>query len=190
MESLIPEYGAFDHIRERSGSSLAGISPSNTYQCGDGRYVVIAGNSDGIFKRLMLAIGRPDLSEDPALARNDGRVKQNDLLDRTIGDWVSTRALDEVLSVMEHANVPSGSVYTAADISKDPHYQARGMIERETLPDGSIIDLPGIVPKLSGTPGKTNWVGPALGAHTDEVLRSLGFDSEKIDRLRTAGVIG
>jgi len=189
MESLIPEYAAQGHIRERSGSSLAGISPSNTYQCGDGQYVVIAGNSDSIFKRLMLAIGRPDLAEDQALARNDGRVQQNDMLDKTIGDWTAARPLEDVLAKMASANVPCGSVYTAADIAKDPHYHARGMIETETLPDGSAIDLPGIVPKLSVTPGKTSWVGPALGAHTDEVLKSLGFDSEKIAHLRATGVI-
>lgn len=189
MESLIPEYAAQGHIRERNGSSLAGISPSNTYQCADGQYVVIAGNSDSIFKRLMLAIGRPDLAEDSSLARNDGRVQQNDMLDNTIGDWTKARPLEDVLAVMASANVPSGSVYTAADIANDPHYRARGMIQTARLPDGSAIDLPGIVPKLSGTPGKTSWVGPALGAHTDEVLQSLGFDSENISRLRATGVI-
>jgi formyl-CoA transferase len=189
MESLIPEYAALGHIRERNGSSLAGISPSNTYPCGDGQYVVIAGNSDSIFKRLMLAIGRPDLAEDQALARNDGRVQQNDMLDKAIGNWTAERPLADVLAVMASANVPSGSVYTAADIAKDPHYHARGMIETETLPDGTAIDLPGIVPKLSGSPGKTSWVGPQLGAHTDEVLQSLGIGAEHINHLRATGVI-
>ena len=149
MESLVPEYAAFGHVRERSRASLPGISPSNTYPCGDGRYVVIAGNGDAIFKRLMSAIGRDDLGNDPELARNDGRVQHNDKLDAAISEWTSKRELDEILSVLEAAEVPCGRVYTAADIAQDPHYKAREMIQRHELPDGEPIELPGIVPKLS-----------------------------------------
>jgi crotonobetainyl-CoA:carnitine CoA-transferase CaiB-like acyl-CoA transferase len=189
MESLVPEYAAFGHVRERSGASLPGISPSNTYLCADGSYVVIAGNSDAIFRRLMKAIGRNDLGEDPELARNEGRVKYNDQLDAAISAWTGGRTLDEVLSLLEAAEVPAGRVYTAADIVEDRHYQAREMIERHTMPDGQPIDLPGIVPKLSQTPGRTRWVGPQLGAHTEEVLASLGIGAEEFQRLRDSGVV-
>lgn len=189
MESLVPEYSEFGFVRERAGSSLPGISPSNTYRCGDGRYVVIAGNGDAIFKRLMNTIGRADLADDPELARNDGRVKQNEKLDAAISMWTAARSLDDALSVLEAADVPSGRVYTAADIVEDPHYRARDMIERHVLPDGKPIDLPGIVPKLSETPGQTMWVGPALGEHTEEVLASIGVIGDEFDQLRAAGVV-
>ena len=189
MESLVPEYAAFGHVRERSGASLPGISPSNTYLCADGRYVVIAGNGDAIFKRLMKAIGRNDLGEDPDLARNDGRVKHNEKLDAAISAWTAQHTLDEVLHILEAAEVPSGRVYTAADIVDDAHYQAREMIQRHTLPDGQPVDLPGIVPKLSETPGQTRWVGPKLGAHTEEVLASIGIRGEAFERLRANGVV-
>ncbi|MDB5775673.1 MAG: L-carnitine dehydratase/bile acid-inducible protein [Herbaspirillum sp.] len=189
MESLIPEYAAFDFVRERTGASFPGISPSSTYLCRDGLYVIIAGNGDSIFKRLMHAMGRADLAEDPALARNDGRVLHNDMIDAAITDWTTQHDLDHILQVLEAADVPSSRVYTAADIHSDPHYRARNMIERHTLPDGQPIDLPGVVPKLSATPGKTNWVGPELGQHTDEILAALGRSAEDIARLRNDGVI-
>ena len=189
MESLVPEYAEFGHVRERTGSSLPGISPSNTYLCGDGRYVVIAGNGDAIFKRLMAAMGRDDLGNDPALARNDGRVTQNAMLDAVITEWTLERTLEQVLAILELAEVPVGRVYTAADIAQDAHYEARGMIQQHQLPDGEPISLPGIVPKLSATPGQTRWVGPELGAHTYEVLASIGIDADQVDRLRTRGVV-
>ena len=189
MESLIPEFAAFGHVRERTGASLPGISPSNTYPCKDGRYVIIAGNSDSIFKRLMNAIGRADLANDPALARNDGRVKQNDMLDEAITAWTSRQGLDEVLEVLEKAEVPNGRIYTAADIHADPHYKARQMIEKQAMPDGTPIEIPGVVPKLSQTPGGTRWLGPALGQHTEEVLASIGIRGEAVEQLRRDGVI-
>lgn len=189
MESLIPEYAATGFVRGRSGASLPGIAPSNTYACRDGQYVVVAGNGDGIFRRLMAAIGRPDLAADPALAHNEGRAAQAAMLDEVIGGWTAQRDLPEVLALLEAAEVPSGRVYTAADIHADPHVRARAMIERHTLPDGAPIDLPGIVPKLSATPGRTRWVGPTLGEHTDAVLESLGIDAAGRQALRSRGVI-
>ena len=189
MESLIPEFSYFGHIRERTGASLPGISPSNTYLCKDGRYVIIAGNGDGIFKRLMHAMGRADLAEDPKLARNDGRVQHNDMLDEAITQWTSQHDLEHVLRVLDEADVPSGRIYTAADIHKDPHYHARGMIESAKLPNGDPFDLPGIVPKLSATPGATKWIGPKLGEHTDEVLAAIGISAERIAELRAQSVI-
>lgn len=189
MESLIPEFSAFGHVRERTGASLPGIAPSNTYPCKDGRYVIIAGNSDSIYKRLMNAIGRPDLAEDPRLARNDGRVKFTDLLDGAISGWTTQHDLDHVLAVLEKAAVPSGRIYTAADIDADPHYRARDMIERHALPNGDDVEFPGVVPKLSATPGRTRWLGPKLGEHTDEVLASIGFNAAAREELRAQGVI-
>jgi formyl-CoA transferase len=189
MESLLPEYAALGHVRERSGASLPGISPSNTYRCGDGRYVVIAGNGDAIFKRLMTAIGRDDLANDPELAGNDGRVRRNDELDDAILAWTSRHRLEEILPVLEASEVPCGRVYTAADIAADPHYQARQMFDQHRLPDGKPIELPGVVPKLSATPGRTHWIGPRLGEHTEEVLASLGIDINAVKALRARGVV-
>lgn len=189
MESLIPEYAESGFVRERTGSTLPGISPSNTYACKDARYVIIAGNGDSIYKRLMHAIGRADLAEDPRLAHNEGRVQHNDLIDDAILQWTMRHDLDHVLAVLDRAAVPSSRVYDAADIHRDPQYRARDMIQQFSLPDGASIDLPGVVPKLSATPGKTNWVGPELGEHTDEVLASIGIDAEQAARLRALGVI-
>ena len=188
MESMLPEYGMGGFVRERSGASLPGIVPSNTYPCRDGKYVVIGANADSIFKRMMRAIGRPDLADDPALAGNDGRVKRTEELDGVIGEWTSRHSLDEVLAVLEKAEVPSGRIYSIADIAADLHYQARGMIERHKLGDGELL-LPGLVPKLSRTPGATRWIGPRLGEHTDEVLASLGYDAEGIAALRKSRAV-
>ena len=170
MESLVPEYAADGFVRGRSGASLPGISPSNTYLCHDGAHVVIAGNGDALFRRLMTAIGRDDLAADPALAGNDGRVARNDELDAAIGHWTGCRTIDEVITILEATAVPVGRIYTAADICRDSHYAARGMIEQHILPDGSAISVPGIVPKLSATPGRTRWLGPRLGQHDAEFL--------------------
>ena len=189
MESMLPEYGLGGFVRERTGASLPGIVPSNTYPCKDGKYVVIGANADSIFKRMMRAIGRADLADDPSLATNDGRVKRTAELDTVIGEWTSRHSLDEALQVLDEAEVPSGRIYSIADIVADMHYQARGMIERHKLGDHDLL-LPGIVPKLSDTPGSTKWVGPRLGEHTSEVLAGLGFGTEKIAELRARGVVG
>ncbi len=188
MESMLPEYGLTGLVRERAGSALPGIVPSNTYLCGDGRYVVIGANGDAIFKRLMRMMGREDLADDPGLATNDLRVKRTEELDRVIGEWTATVDLDTALEKLKGAEVPSGRIYSIADIVADLHYQARGMIERHKLGDRDLL-LPGIVPKLSATPGGTRWLGPRLGEHTDEVLASLGYDAARIAALRAAGVL-
>lgn len=189
MESLVPEYDMLGHVRERSGGALTGIAPSNTYPTADGAYVVIAGNSDPIFKRLMAAIGRSDLGEDPAFAHNDGRAIQCNLLDEAISQWSSRHPIDFVLDTLEKAEVPAGRIYSVADIVADPHYLARGMILDADLPGGASVKMPGIVPKMSDTPGNVNWQGPSLGQHTQAVLGDLGLSEETIQRLKDGGVV-
>jgi crotonobetainyl-CoA:carnitine CoA-transferase CaiB-like acyl-CoA transferase len=189
MESLVPEYDLLGHVRERSGGALPGIAPSNTYPTRDGAYVVIAGNSNPIFKRLMNVIGRPDLAEDPAFAQNDGRAAQSALLDAAIAGWTSANSIENVLSALEETGVPAGRIYSAADIVADPHYQARGMILSAELPGGTQVKMPGIVPKLSDTPGEVRWQGPALGEHTSAVLAELGIAAADIQRMKNEGVV-
>ena len=189
MESLIPEYSASGHVRERTGSSLPGIVPSNTYPCLDGAYVIIAGNGDSIYKRLMRAIGRPELADDPRFAHNDGRAQHAELLDAAIGAWTGGHLLADVLTTLEAASVPSGPIYTAADIHADPHFRARDMLEAHALPGGLDVDFPGAVPKMSATPGRTRWLGPKLGEHTDEILAGLGITTERLAELKTQGVV-
>ena len=189
MESVLPEYDMFGFVRERSGASLPGIVPSNTYVTRDNKYVVIGANADAIFKRMMNAIGRPDLANDPALAHNDGRVARTDEIEKVIGDWVAANDLDHVLAVLEKAEVPSGKIFDIADIVHDAHYQAREMIRSHRLKDGKSVKLPGIVPKLSESPGDTRWVGPDLGEHTAEVLSRLGYDEAQQKELKKRGVI-
>ncbi|MGZ5062300.1 MAG: CaiB/BaiF CoA transferase family protein [Usitatibacter sp.] len=189
MESMLPEFGLGGFVRERTGASLPGIVPSNTYPCRDAKYVVIGANADSIFKRMMRAIGRGDLADDPSLATNDGRVARTEELDQAIAEWTARHDLDQVLAILEKAEVPSGRIYSIADIAADLHYRARGMIESHRLGEQELL-LPGIVPKLSRTPGSTEWIGPRLGEHTDEVLGGLGYDEARIAALRASGVIG
>ena len=184
MESTLPEFDMFGVVRERTGTNLTGIVPSNTYLSRDGQHVVIAANGDSIFKRLMSAIGRPDLADDASLADNAGRARRADELDSVIGTWAAQHDVAEVLRVLDAAQVPNGKTFSIADIVKDPQYLARDMIRQYTLKDGTPLKLPGIVPKLSETPGDTDWVGPELGEHTEEVLRRIGYSDEHIARLR------
>lgn len=172
MESLLPEYSAFGVVRAPAGSALPGIAPSNAYACRDG-HVLVAGNGDSIFKRLMTAIGRDDLGADPQLAGNAGRVARVAEIDGAIGAWTAARSVAEVLDALNAAQVPAGRIYTAKDIAEDPHYRARGMVERITLRDGLVLDVPGIVPKLSLTPGRIGAPAPALGEHTESVKKAL-----------------
>ncbi len=189
MESLVPEYDLLGHVRQRSGGALPGIAPSNTYPTRDGEYVVIAGNSDPIYQRLMRLIGRTDLADDPVFAHNDGRAARSALLDAAIAGWTSSLPIDAVLAALEGAAVPAGRIYSVADIVADPHYQARDMLLDARLPDGTAVKMPGIVPKLSATPGEVRWQGPGLGEHTDTVLRGLGLDEAEIGRLRRDEVV-
>ncbi|HSU76338.1 MAG TPA: CaiB/BaiF CoA-transferase family protein [Burkholderiales bacterium] len=189
MESLLPEYDAQGYVRERSGSALPGIAPSNLYPCSDGTYVLIAGNADSLYRRLMSAIDRTDLRDDPALARNDGRAAQMQRIDDAIAEWTRRRTQSEVLAAMAAAEVPAGRIYTAADIAADPHYLARGMLERITAADGEPLKVPGVIPKLSRTPGAIRTPAPRLGEHTDEVLREIGYGDAEISRLREANVV-
>ncbi|GGC11265.1 CaiB/BaiF CoA transferase family protein [Pseudoduganella buxea] len=189
MESLVPEYDLLGHVRERSGGALPGIAPSNTYPTRDGAYVVIAGNSNPIYKRLMAVIGRPDLADDPRFAQNDGRAAQAALIDGAIAGWTTRHGIDDVLAALQAADVPAGRIYSVADIVADPHYQARDMILQSELPDGVKVKMPGIVPKLSDTPGAVRWQGPMLGEHTDAVLARLGMTAGEIARLRERGVV-
>ena len=189
MESLLPEFSVFGAVREAAGSSLPGIAPTNAYQCADGKYALIAGNGDGIFRRLMELIGRSDLRDDPELAQNDGRVKQVARLDAAIGVWTAERTLEEVLDQLNAARIPAGRIYDIADIAADPHYKARGMILETQLPDGTPVQVPGIVPKLSATPGEALREAPALGAHTDAVLDEIGIDSTTRSAWRARGII-
>jgi formyl-CoA transferase len=190
MESLIPEYSLHGLVRGRTGASLPGISPSNTYLCRDGKYVIIAANGDALFQRLMVAIGREDLAKDPALAHNDGRVSRNEDLDQAIGEWTLRHDIDDVMRQLEFSEVPVGKSFTAADIVEDEHYRARQMLEKHSLPRGGPqVLIPGIVPKLSLTPGETRWLGPEVGEHTKEVLASLGLRIEEIEALKAKGII-
>ena len=218
MESLLPEYSAFDAVRGPAGSALPGIAPSNAYRCMDngsaaasagppqaspappggseprtagsvGAYVLIAGNGDSIFKRLMKVIGRDDLAADPALADNAGRVARVDELDQAIGRWTAQRSVADVLAALDKAAVPAGRIYTVADIAADPHYQARGMLDSVQMEDGTVLAVPGIVPKLSVTPGQHRRNAPTLGQDTDSVLRELGLTAVQIQGLKDKGIV-
>ena len=188
MESLIPEYSAFGAVRQPAGSALPGIAPSNAYPCQDG-WVLVAGNGDSIFKRLMQAIGRDDLAQDAQLANNLGRVARVDEIDAAIAAWTGTRSVAQVVQALAAARVPAGKVYTARDIVEDPHYQAREMLLSQHTRDGATLLVPGIVPKLSGTPGRIRSSAPRLGEDTDAVLAEAGLTPGQISLLRSKGVI-
>ncbi|MGH8790420.1 MAG: CaiB/BaiF CoA transferase family protein, partial [Cupriavidus necator] len=188
-ESLLPEYSAFGAVRQPAGGALPGIAPSNAYPCASGEYVLVAANGDAIFKRMMLAIGRADLADDPALERNDGRVQRVDEIDAAIAAWTRTQTVESALAVLRDAQVPSGRIYTVKDIAEDPHYRARGVIESVTSAGGLTVEVPGVVPKLSASPGAIHDRAPALGEHTDAVLKQAGFDDAAIADLRARKVI-
>lgn len=189
MESLLPEYAVFGAVRQPAGSSLPGIAPSNAYRCADGKYALIAGNGDSIFRRLMDAIGRRDLGEDPALAHNDGRVAQVERIDAAISAWTARHDLEQVLAVLNDARIPAGKIYDIADIASDPHYRERAMLLDAQLDDGTPVQLPGIVPKLSRTPGTVDSPAPQLGQHTDEILAALGISEQTRAQWRARYII-
>ncbi|BDB69274.1 CoA transferase [Comamonas thiooxydans] len=188
MESLIPEYSAFGAVREAAGSALPGIAPSNAYPCQDG-WVLVAGNGDSIFKRLMAAIDRQDLADAPDLADNAGRVQRVAEIDAAIGAWTQARSVQTVMDELGAARVPAGKVYTAKDIAEDPHYRAREMILTQRTRDGFELQVPGVVPKLSLTPGTVRSSAPHVGDDTDAVLAEIGLSAEQIAQLREKGII-
>jgi formyl-CoA transferase len=189
MESLVPEFDVFGFVRERTGNIMPGITPSNTHTTKDGKHVAIGANGDAIFRRLMLAMDRPDLADDPTLADNAGRDARRDELYALIDAWVAAHDEAAVLAALTAAEVPASRIYSVADMFADPQFLARGMLQTVKLPDGRDCRMPGVVPKLSATPGGTEWIGPALGEHTDRVLATLGYDGERIAALRAAGAI-
>jgi len=190
MESLLPEYSAVGAVRGPAGSALPGIAPSNAYLCKDGKCALIAGNGDSIFKRLMMAIDRDDLAVDPTLADNAGRVKRVEEIDAAIGAWASKLNVTEVLAVLDKAAVPAGRIYTVEDIAADPHYLARGMLAEVSMSDGSILKVPGMVPKLSRTPGQHRRNAPSLGQDTNAVLLDLGITEDQISEMKKRGIVG
>ncbi|SEH43864.1 Crotonobetainyl-CoA:carnitine CoA-transferase CaiB [Halobacillus karajensis] len=190
MEGSLPEFDKLGAVRERTGSSLPGIAPSNTYQCRDGKYIVIGGNGDAIFKRLMNVIGRADLAEDERFQKNSGRADHADFLDEVIEDWTRTMDFEHALEKLDEARVPAGPIYSIEDIVKDEHYLSRDMIQDYQLNEEESLKIPGVVPKMSETPGGTKWLGPELGQHTEEVMKSwLSYDREKIQKLKEQGII-
>jgi len=188
MESLLPEYSAFGEVRQAAGSALPGIAPSNAYLCADGGYVLVAGNGDSIFKRLMKAIDREDLGADPELENNDGRVKRVVEIDQAIGEWAKTVSTHKALEILDSVAVPVGRIYTVADIANDPHYRARGNIQTIQMQDGSKLDVPGVIPKLSRTPGSIKTLAPDIGENTDEILQGIGLNEAQIASLKERGV--
>jgi len=188
MESLLPEYSAFGEVRQAAGSALPGIAPTNAYQCADGGYVLVAGNGDSIFKRLMTVIGRDDLGNDPQLENNDGRVKRVVELDQAIGEWTKTVSTTKALEVLDSVAVPAGRIYTVADIANDPHYKARENIQTIQMQDGSKLDVPGVIPKLSRTPGSIKTLAPDIGQNTDEILKSIGLNEAQVASLKERGI--
>lgn len=189
MESLVPEFDYAGVVRERTGGALPGIVPSNTYTTGDSESIVIAGNGDAIFKRLMLAIGRDDMANDPGLARNDGRVPRTQEIDEAIQQWCNTQTIDSALAKLKAADVPVGKIYSVRDMMNDAQFLARNMFEQHQFGDGTPVKMPAITPKLSETPGQTRWLGPELGEHNDEILGALGYDKESIAQLKREGVL-
>ena len=188
MESLLPEYSAFGEVRQAAGSALPGIAPTNAYLCSDGGYVLVAGNGDSIFKRLMTMIGRDDLGNDPQLENNEGRVQRVTELDQAIGEWAKTVTTDKALELLDSVAVPAGRIYTVADIANDPHYKARENIQTIQMHDGSKVDVPGIIPKLSRTPGSIRSLAPDIGANTDEILRGIGLSDAQVASLKERGI--
>lgn len=189
MEGIVPEFDGAGVIREPSGTTVTGIVPTNTYRCDDGKYVVIGGNGDSIFKRLMVAAGRSDMAENPEMADNAGRIVHEDEIDEALSGWCAAHSSTHIINTLEEARVPVGPIYSVEDMMTDPHYQARGLFESVEI-DGKPLKIPAIMPRLGTTPGKTDWPGSAIGSHNDEVLRGiLSLDDEQLEALRAAGVI-
>lgn len=190
LEGILPEYDLAGHVRERTGSTLPGIAPSNTYECADGKHVVIGGNGDKIFQRLMMAIGREDIALNPKYGSNQGRADDVTFIDATIEEWTKQHPLKEVQRILDEVSVPVGPIYSIKEIVEDEHYNAREMLREVDLPDGSKVLVPGIVPKLSGTPGDIDWNGPSHGEHNEEIYTEfMNFSFEDFKRLKEQGIV-
>lgn len=190
LEGVIPEFDGAGVIREPAGSTVTGIVPTNTYRCADGKFVVIGGNGDSIFKRLMTTAGRPDMADNPAMASNAGRVEHEAEIDTALDSWCRSLPSEEVLTLLEKARVPSGPIYSVADMFNDPHFQARGLFQQVEI-NGKPLKVPAITPRLADTPGETRWPGGKVGSHNDVVLREeLGLNDEEFAALKAEGVIG
>lgn len=189
MEGVIPEYDGAGVIREPSGTTVTGIVPTNTFRCRDGKYVVIGGNGDAIFKRLMIAAGFPEMADNPEMANNEGRVVHEVKIDNALAQWCLDNDASTIIETLESERVPVGPIFNVEDMMNDPHYQARGMFEQVEI-DGKPLKIPAILPKLKSTPGQTTWSGPKLGSHNDEVFGELlGLTQEQCDELRRSDVI-
>jgi crotonobetainyl-CoA:carnitine CoA-transferase CaiB-like acyl-CoA transferase len=189
MEGIVPEYDGAGVVREPSGTTVTGIVPTNTYRCDDGKYVVIGGNGDSIFKRLMTAAGRSDMAENPAMADNAGRVEHEAEIDEALAGWCAAHSSVHIINTLEEVRVPVGPIYSVEDMMTDPQYQARGLFEQVEI-DGEPLKIPAIMPKLDSTPGRTDWPGREIGSHNDEVLKDiLSLDDAEIERLRGEGVV-
>ena len=190
MEGIVPEYDGVGAIREPSGTTVTGIVPTNTYLCDDGKYVVIGGNGDSIFKRLMVEAGRSDMAENPGMADNAGRVIHEVEIDKALSDWCEAHSSVHIIATLEAARVPVGPIYSVEDMVNDEHYNARGMFETVEI-DGKPLKIPAILPKLKGTPGRTDFPGGEIGSHNDEVLKGiLSLDDDEVAQLKKDGVIG
>lgn len=190
LESVVPEYAEEGIIREASGTTLTGIVPTNTYRCLDDKFVIIGGNGDSIFKRLMIEIGRDDFANNPAMADNAGRVVHQQIIDNAIAQWCQQHPILHVIEKLEAVRVPAGPIYNAEDMANDPHFQARGLFEKVAVNDKESVTIPGMSPKLTGTPGSNQWAGPALGEHTHSVLSDLlGLAPEVLETLKNNAVI-
>jgi crotonobetainyl-CoA:carnitine CoA-transferase CaiB-like acyl-CoA transferase len=189
MESLVPEYDMKGIIRERTGSVLPGITPSNIYLTKDGKYIVLAGNGDNIFQRLLRLMGKEEWIGDERFKTNDKRSQHADMIDEVIGNWVKQYELKECLKMLSENGIPAGPIYNVKDMVEDPHYLEREMIVEMHHPDVGKMKVPGIVPKLSKTPGELKWLGPRIGEHNIEVLKEIGLSEEQIEQLKTRGII-
>jgi len=189
LEAVVPEYDGAGVSRGPSGTTVTGIVPTNTYRCHDGRYVIIGGNGDSIYKRLMETAGRTDLANDPRLADNAGRVEHEQVIDQAIAAWTSSLESDTVLEQLRAARVPAGPIYSVEDMFRDPQYQARGLLETVEV-DGQALRIPAIVPRMEATPGRTDWAGPSVGAHNREIFGELlGLDEAEQKALGQSGII-
>ncbi len=189
MEAVVPEFDGAGVVREPSGTTVTGIVPTNTYRCRNGTYVVIGGNGDSIFRRLMEVAGQPDMAADPRMASNAGRVQCQSEIDSALAAWCAQSDSEQILRALEQARVPAGPIYSVRDMFAEPHFQARGMFEQVEI-DGRPLKIPAILPRLADTPGRTDWPGPGLGSHTDEVLRDLLQTSDReLAELRAQGII-